>query len=88
MKPGHRWQSVPFDANRPAAELSAQKLLALGFRVPTAEESIRDIMISIGSGKLSVDLDARCFRSFQNNNIRNILITGGAGFIGKQCFNF
>ena len=95
VKPDHKWQSAPFDGSRPAAELSAQRLVSLGYSIPTVEESIKMIMIANGPQQTNVDLDSHYLTLMnihslgtESLKIRNIMITGGAGFIGSLSFYF
>jgi dTDP-4-dehydrorhamnose 3,5-epimerase len=91
VSPGHTWTSVPFDSSRPAAELSAAKLLSYGYQVPSVYESIKALMINASKTASGADIilpitvpsQLLADLKFGNSlNFKNILITGGAGFIG------
>ena len=77
----HEWEVVDADlSNRSAAELSADKLLKLGYKIPHIKDSIQNIMEKLrgekeGSSKQSLNA------SYEP---KNILLTGGAGFIGSH----
>jgi nucleoside-diphosphate-sugar epimerase len=90
VDPSHSWATVKYDASRPAAELSVQKLLSLGYSIPTVYESIKSIMVAHKASKSSsvVDLDSICLKNINlaraNPQFKNIMITGGAGFIASH----
>jgi nucleoside-diphosphate-sugar epimerase len=85
----HVWTSVPFDSSRPAAELSARKLLDLGYSIPNIQDSIKSMMINAsksGSTQFTIPRQLLSDATFGNSlNFKNIMITGGAGFIGKYA---
>lgn len=85
VNPGHTWELMPFSASRPAAELSAQKLVDLGYHVPNVRDSFRTIFQNFAKHQHHPNLDLSILSSsFGNLNIKNIMITGGAGFIASH----
>ncbi len=89
VNPSHVWKSAPFDSSRPAAELSAQKLLSYGYNIPDIKESIKLMMLNAsrnasGQAQVTIPRQSLSDPTFGNSlNFKNIMITGGAGFIGK-----
>jgi hypothetical protein len=92
VDPTHTWTTAEYDASRPAAELSAKKLLSLGYTIPTVYESIKSIMIAHGrihAGLVpSPDLDRNYLKNMKltrgDPQLKNLMITGGAGFIASH----
>ena len=77
----HEWENVEADlSNRSAAELSADKLLKLGYKIPPVKESIQNLM-----HKLKQHKDGSFNQTLNASYVpKNILLTGGAGFIGSH----
>lgn len=93
VAPTHTWRLLPYDGSRPAAELSAAKLAAYGFTLPDVNASVERMMLN-AAGKLASSALATVRHSldtvdpsFGNSlKFKNILVTGGAGFIGISFF--
>lgn len=66
----HTWKLASPNKNVSASELSAEKLLNLGYKVPHVKESFQNLVNKIKAEKM--------FKP------KNILLTGGAGFIGSH----
>ena len=79
----HEWENVQVDmSNRSAAELSADKLLKLGYKIPHVKDSVKALMQKILSEKESSQ--RRLSSVNAKYEPKNILLTGGAGFIGSH----
>ena len=82
VEPSHEWECVePDTKTRSAAELSAEKLLSLGYKIPHIKDSIRSVMNKIKEEKESASSSKKTEKNFTP---KNILLTGGAGFIGSH----
>jgi dTDP-4-dehydrorhamnose 3,5-epimerase len=79
----HQWENVEVDmSNRSAAELSADKLLKLGYKIPHVKESVKALMDKILKEKTGAH--NRLLSVNAKYEPKNILLTGGAGFIGSH----
>ena len=78
----HAWElSEPNLKDRSAAELSANKLLQLGYKVPHVKDAVMSVIKKIKDElehKSPVKTEQDVFTP------KNILLTGGAGFIGSH----
>ena len=79
----HQWENVEVDmSNRSAAELNADKLLKLGYTIPHVKDSVQVLMQKILEEKTGA---RNRLSSVQTKyEPKNILLTGGAGFIGSH----
>lgn len=79
----HEWETVDVDlSNRSAAELSADKLLKLGYKIPHVKDSVQALMKKILKEKTVAQI--RLSPTQSKYEPKNILLTGGAGFIGSH----
>lgn len=91
----HSWESVEADLrDRAACELSVEKLKKLGYEIPHIKDSIAKIINKLGkidpdqSATSGAETLSKVVNEIKLNELtykpKNILLTGGAGFIGSH----